>query len=297
MRPGKAADLAPLLEIWREEASAGQREYPNPRWLESVMGDFDWATRSRVIEAEGRVAAGVVCLERKLVDSSVARLEAVGPDPLARLLIEWGIRASLAHGARVARVWQTPGRTGRLPAGAALVRRWWRMDRNDSVAFPAASVAPGYRLTSQDRDPCPVGVLARLHDEAFREHWEASPIDPETVAARVAHAPDLMLMAVTGEGSPAAFVWAELQELDPGDPRPGPNGLVGSVGTLPAHRRQGLAGGLIAESLSRLALKGARSGSLYVDALNSTGAVQVYGRLGFTVGWEWEIWEFSSPIF
>jgi len=77
------------------------------------------------------------------------------------------------------------------------------------------------------------------------------------------------------------------------DRRPQPVGLVGIVGTLPEHRRRGLAAALTAEALRRLRAAGARSSSLYVDAENPTRAYEVYRRLGYEVGFEDEVWELT----
>ena len=74
---------------------------------------------------------------------------------------------------------------------------------------------------------------------------------------------------------------------------PQPVGLVSSVGTVPEHRRRGLAGWLVAESLHRLRRAGARHASLYVDGLSPMRAYDVYGKLGFAVMFEAEVWEAS----
>src|SRR5439155_944921 len=53
-----------------------------------------------------------------------------------------------------------------------------------------------------------------------------------------------------GGGKPAAITLCEIEKYEV-DLRPQPVGLVGSVGTLPAHRRRGLARWLVTESLAR----------------------------------------------
>ena len=100
----------------------------------------------------------------------------------------------------------------------------------------------------------------------------------------------LSLLAVAADGSPAAVVWCEVEEHET-DLRPQPVGLVSVVGTLPEHRRQGLAASLTAESLRRLRGHGARSASLYVDGLNADRAYDLYRRLGFEVGFQYEVFE------
>jgi ribosomal protein S18 acetylase RimI-like enzyme len=67
------------------------------------------------------------------------------------------------------------------------------------------------------------------------------------------------------------------------------------VGTVPAHRRHGLAAWLVAEELHRLRALGARHASLYVDALNPTRPFDIYRKLGFDVAYEAEVWEATVP--
>ena len=68
-------------------------------------------------------------------------------------------------------------------------------------------------------------------------------------------------------------------------------GLVSSVGTLPEHRRRGLATWLVVEMLRRLRDAGARSASLYVDGQSPMKAYDVYRKIGFEVATEAEVWE------
>src|SRR5207248_9917277 len=65
----------------------------------------------------------------------------------------------------------------------------------------------------------------------------------------------------------AAITLGEVEDYG-ADPRPQPVGLVSSVGTMPEHRRRGLAGWLVAEVLRRLRAAGARHASLYVDGMS-----------------------------
>jgi ribosomal protein S18 acetylase RimI-like enzyme len=45
------------------------------------------------------------------------------------------------------------------------------------------------------------------------------------------------------------------------------------------------------EGMCRMRARGAASASLYVDALNPTGAADLYRRLGFSVGLELDVFE------
>jgi ribosomal protein S18 acetylase RimI-like enzyme len=127
-----------------------------------------------------------------------------------------------------------------------------------------------------------------LHNRSFADHWRFSP--RQEVELATGRAPQLSLMASAQEGSPAALALGQVESyLD--DSRPQPVGIVSSVGTVPEHRRKGLAMWLVAELLNRLRREGARSASLYVDGWNHTRAFDVYRKLGFEVAFESEVWE------
>ena len=64
-----------------------------------------------------------------------------------------------------------------------------------------------------------------------------------------------------------------------------PIGWLGTIGVRRAYRRRGIASALIARSLASFAACGAVAAGLDVDAENVTGAVRVYGALGFRT-WE-----------
>ncbi|HET7339478.1 MAG TPA: GNAT family N-acetyltransferase, partial [Candidatus Dormibacteraeota bacterium] len=93
---------------------------------------------------------------------------------------------------------------------------------------------------------------------------------------------------------PASIALGEVEELV-GDARPQPLALISSVGTVPNHRRRGLAQWVVAEDLRRLRDAGARHASLYVDGLNPMRAYDVYRKLGFDVAYEAEVWEATVP--
>jgi ribosomal protein S18 acetylase RimI-like enzyme len=97
-------------------------------------------------------------------------------------------------------------------------------------------------------------------------------------------------MAITVDGSPAALALGQVESyLD--DLRAQPVGIVSSVGTVPEHRRKGLAIWLVAELVNRLREDGALTASLYVDGWNHTRAFEAYRKLGFELAFESEVWE------
>jgi ribosomal protein S18 acetylase RimI-like enzyme len=290
VRPGRPDDLPVLLALLSREVRQNLRDsVPAGAYLERQMAGFDWESRSRVIENGGGPCAIALVTARQTAEGSVARVEVVaGGQPDRMELLRWGLALSRAAGARVGQVWQPPGRgesmaeLGLLPA-----RPFWRMDRPDLDDLPAPELAADYRLA----DGSPWRVMAETYNRAFEDHWHHSPLSPE-LPSDIPGPSDLQLLAATTEGEPAAVVWCEVEEHDQAlDVRRQPVGVVGAVGTVPRHRRRGLALALTAEALRRLRGHGARSASLYVDGLNPTRAYDLYRRLGFEVGYEYEVFE------
>jgi len=139
----------------------------------------------------------------------------------------------------------------------------------------------------------PPGSWEEMFNRTFADHWRFAPRgEGEIIGDR---APGLCLMAITrARRSPAGITIGEIESYD-GDPRPQPVGLISSVGTLPEHRRRGIATWLVAEVLARLRTAGARSASLYVDAMSPVMAYDVYRKMGFQVAREAEVWEATWP--
>jgi ribosomal protein S18 acetylase RimI-like enzyme len=209
-----------------------------------------------------------------------------------RELVQWGVWLSRAAGAAAAQVWVGPGYGDVLrKLDLELVRPWWRMDRTLDGDLPTPAPVDGYELL--DGSDLPQGSWADMHNRSFADHWRFSARSEEELM--FGKAPELCLMAVTAAArKPAAVTLCHL-ETYADDARPQPVGVVSSVGTLPEHRRQGLAMWLVAEGLVRLSSAGARHASLYVDGLNQTRAFDAYRKLGFELAFESEVWEATFP--
>lgn len=288
MRPGRPDDLPALRALIADEVRRGVRDStPTEMILSRIVSSFDWETRSRVIEDAAGPRAMVLVLEHPRHGNPVVRVETAAGGEADRLrLLRWGVGLSRAVGAAVAQVWQPRGLgTGVAELGLTLARPFWRMDRPHLERLPAPELAPGYRLApSVDRR-----TAVEVFNVAFSEHWRFQRLDPEHLPP-FERPPDLDLLALSANGEPAAVVWCSVERHEP-DPRPQPVGMIEVVGTVPEHRRRGLAHALTAEALRRLRRRGARSGSLYVDALNPTRAFDVYGRLGFVVAFQYDVLE------
>jgi ribosomal protein S18 acetylase RimI-like enzyme len=297
MRPGRAADLPALVELWRSEVRAGRRDsVPREPQVQVMLAQFDWGARSRMVEDEaGAITGAVVVTSRESPEGTVARIDPAvargdSASPAMRDLLQWGLQLSRAAGAAAAQVWAGPGQGAVLEGlGLEMVRPWWRMDRTLAGDLPAPVPVDGYELL--DGSSVPKGSWARMHNHSFADHWRFSPRSEEELMN--GKLPELCLMAVTAtSGDPAAVTLCQLETYLE-DSRPQPVGLVSSVGTVPGHRRRGLATWLVAEALVRLRNLGARHCSLYVDGLNETRAFDAYRKLGFDLAFEAEVWEAS----
>jgi ribosomal protein S18 acetylase RimI-like enzyme len=298
MRAGRASDLLALAELWSAEVREGRRDStPRLAELQRLLAQFDWEAQSRVVEdGPTRMAGAVVVTSRTTPEGAFARIDpaATGKDSsrVMRDLVRWAMGLSRAAGAASAQVWVGPGHSDVLPAcGLEMVRPWWRMDRTLAIEpLPPEQVA-GYEL--MDASQLPHAVWADMHNRSFADHWRFSPRSEDELMRD--KQPGLCVMAfVAGSQEPAALTLCQLETYT-NDPRAQPVGLISSVGTLPDHRRRGLASWLVVEGLHRLWAAGARHASLYVDGMSQFRAFDTYRKLGFELAFETEVWEATFP--
>ena len=250
-----------------------------------------------VEDSAGRLAGAVLVTSRQTPEGTIARVDpSVDGDDAAQVmrdLVTWSLQLSRAAGASAAQVWVGPGHRDVLRGvGLETVRPWWRMDRGMTGDLPTPAPVAGYELVDGLRIPRAFSWAA-IHNRSFADHWSLSPrSEGELMTGK---APQLCLIAVaTTSGEPVAVTLCQLETYTD-DSRPQPVGLVSSVGTLPEHRRRGLAAWLVAEGLHRLRGAGARHASLYVDGLSETRAFDAYRKLGFELAFETAVWEARLP--
>jgi ribosomal protein S18 acetylase RimI-like enzyme len=289
VRPGREEDLRAVLELMRADVRAGRIDStPGESLLQRILTGFDWSARSRMVEGQTGLDGAVLVAGRSTPEGFVTRVTATATKADLRLdLVKWGFDLSRASGAVAAQVWVGRGHSdGLAELGAEFVRPWWRMDMDISGPLPKAVPVPGYEL--RDGASVAAGAWSQIHNRSFADHWRFSlHQEAELVTGG---RPQLWLMATTRDGSQAALTLAELETYI-GDVRPQPVGVVSSVGTVPEHRRKGLATWLVAEVLNRLKAEGVRYASLYVDGWNHTRAFDAYRKLGFELAFESEVWE------
>ena len=287
LRPGHPGDLDALAGLWREQASFGARDaLPARPTLERLLAGFDWVSRSRVHEGDAGLDGVVLVAVRSTADGLVARLEsgARAPEVDAEML-RWGLEAARSAGAAVASVWRGRGHgRGLGELGFSHERPFWRMDRPNIESLPTAPLPPGYRVAgARDVD---AEAFARAYNRAFAGHWRHTEKTADGWRRREAA---VQVAAVDAAGEVAAVVAGGVDTFD--DRRAQPVGVVEIVGTVPEHRRAGLARALTVLGLRRLRAAGAASASLYVDGRNAQRAFDLYRSLGFGIAFEFEVWE------
>jgi ribosomal protein S18 acetylase RimI-like enzyme len=281
-----------VLELWREDVRIGRRDsVPGDARLRRMLAAFDWEANSRIIERRaGGIDGAVLVSSRPAPLGTIAIVEASAAEDSSDALNDltrWGLGLAKAAGAATALVWRGRGHSDGLDRlGLELVRPWWRMDRGLEGEPVAPSAVAGYEL--RDARSIPHEKWVEAHNLSFADHWRFTPrTEEELMAGRPA---ELSLMAVGPGGAPAALTLSQIEHYE-ADPRPQPVGIISSVGTLPEHRRRGLATWLVGGSLVRMHRAGARHASLYVDGRSPMQAFDVYRKLGFEVVFETEVWE------
>jgi ribosomal protein S18 acetylase RimI-like enzyme len=281
------------MQLWRGEVARGRQDIVLPEdRMRRMLGRFEWDMRSRVIEHSGRLVGSVLVMARPSPDGVLANVFAAGEGDSYLAMVGWGVAFGKAAGAAIIQLFVGKGFGAGLDSvGLRPVRPWLRMDRDISDGLPEVQAVEGYELA--DASTAASRSWSDLFNRTFADHWRFAPRAEEEIVAD--KPPELCLMAVSrATGTPVAISLGELATPE-GDARPQPIGLISSVGTLPGHRRRGLARWLVTELLGRLQAGGARCASLYVDGLNPTHADDMYRQLGFEVTYEAEVWEATHP--
>ncbi len=293
MRSGRVDDVPQLIDLWRREVAGGRPEVvPDEKRFRHTLGEVCRGEQSPGGGDAGRLKGSVLVASRPSPAGVLANVYAAGDGGVYAEMAQWGVLFSRATGASIVQLFAGTGHGADLAsAGLRSVRPWWRMDRRLDEGLPAAAAVDGYRVV--DATLPTAGAWADLFNRSFADHWRFAPRgEAEIVGDR---SPELCLMAVTaGEREPVALALAEVERFA-GDPRPQPIGVISSVGTVPEHRRKGLARLLVSQLLARCRAAGAASASLYVDGQNSTRAADLYRNLGFDVTYTAEVWEATFP--
>lgn len=169
--------------------------------------------------------------------------------------------------------------------GFSPVRNTYRMRRDLSQPIPEQYLPAGLTLCNYraelDR------ALMEACNEAFSDHWGFEPISYEDWQMFMIHAisfrPTLSYLALDGEGSNTQITGFSINFIREEDNRRQgiAEGIITELGTRRAWRKRGIASALVCASMRAFKKAGLDYAALGVDTENTTGALQLYERLGF----------------
>jgi mycothiol synthase len=190
------------------------------------------------------------------------------------------------------------GADGLLRAAGFVPRRFKMLMHADltSPLPPAPEIPAGYSLSTwEGADHHEVRAAHNLAFGGF--HYGFTPWDEQMwrqwVQDSAALRPAMSLLLRDEHGAIAAYV--QSSEYDGVTEATGVReAFVAKVGTVPGHRRRGLAGLLLSQALSRYVDAGYAASTLDVDAENPTGALGIYQRAGYRERLRFALYELAE---
>jgi mycothiol synthase len=259
--------------------------------------DFEPARDIRIAELDGGLVGAAEHMVRTRGDTIVHHIDGwVRPSHrrrgIGRALLKWSEErareaAAANPGSRPHALasWPDEQQVGTIALleseGYGILRYGFMMLRRLAEPIPDAPLPEGLEIR-----PVRPEDHRRIWDadvDAFRDHWK-TPVRTDADFSGWFAEPELdtSLWRVAWDGDEVAgsvmsFIFAEENE------RLGvQRGWLEHVSVRRAWRRRGLASALIAESLRGLRARGLDEAALGVDAENTTGALRLYERLGFS---------------
>lgn len=161
-------------------------------------------------------------------------------------------------------------------SGYARARSFWHMVIDLADPIPVVDLPQGIEVRAFDVERDKHAVHA-LMEEAFSHHYGYTPTPFDEwwreISCRSDFDPRLWVLAWHGSELVAGIIGG----------RRGEDGWIHDVGVLSPWRRRRLAWSLLTRSLAEFRRREHRHVGLNVDALNQTGATQLYRRIGFQV--------------
>lgn len=170
-----------------------------------------------------------------------------------------------------------PGSAALFEANGFTAVRWFQ-----ELIRDLAPVAVGTSATIVPWDPGRSEEARLVHNAAFADHWGSTPSDRAGWEAWMdldSTRLDLSFMALVDGDLVGYVVNAHYPHDEALTGRR--DGWIGSLGTLAAHRRRGIASALIAGSIDAFRDVGFTHALIGVDSASQTGAHGLYRGLGF----------------
>ena len=203
------------------------------------------------------------------------------------------LRAAGMESAEVS-TFDSPASNGFLETlGFRIVRRFCRMRRSLTDVPSGVGEARDVEIVTLGRTDEDIDMLRRLHNEAFREHFNYAPATLDNwkyivkkwdERGRIGY----VTVAKVG-GEPAGHL---LYGIDPKENEylKKKRGGLWDVGVLKQFRGRGIAKRLMMDAMNHLRREGMEEAQLGVDETNVTNAMKLYERLGFAVARRRLVW-------
>lgn len=181
-----------------------------------------------------------------------------------------------------ARAGNTPHEAMLAAAGFGRVRYFTEMER-PLTFIPEPVTVPGVRVVPFTSG---LGEAVRLaHNEAFADHWGSESRSSEKWEYFLGHEsfrPDLSTVAVDEASGEVAGYQMSMFDADAAASEGRRCGYTDILGVRRAWRGRGIAPALLIDAMARYRAAGMDAATLDVDTENPSGAVGLYGKLGYT---------------
>lgn len=265
--PGRDVTVA---EIDSQPVAVAMRE-----WVDTTDGAREYRADGAVDPAWRRRGVGAALLAEN--ERRLGALAASHATSRPRVLGSWSGDSQVGDAAVL------------RAAGYEAVRWFFDMNRPNLDAVPDLPLPERLELRPITRDSARAVWFASI--DAFRDHWGGFDPSEEHLQSWLDDpTTDLSLWLIAFDGDEVAG--GVINAIDPAENAALgiQRGWLSSVFTRRAWRQRGLARGLIARSLVLLRERGMTTAGLGVDADNQSGALGLYERLGFAVGYRSTAW-------
>jgi mycothiol synthase len=293
---GRPVDLsADSHRFLRTLTEKSRRVDGQPPFSDQSLVDLDSGRRGLISAAiDGRpAAAAIVTIDTGLADSApsdAVPAEAelvVDPDARHRGLGAQLVRELMDAAPGGLLIWAH----GDHPDARALAARFGLAPVRELLQLRAAVPAAGGPSSGTPSTGTVSAFLPGVDDadwlalnaRSFADHPEQGALQQADLDARIAESwfdPDDFLIARDGSGAMIGFCWLKVDGGESSDETGDAIGEFYAVGVDPAHQGEGLGRRLVNAGLARLAERGIRVASLYVEGDN-TKAVALYRSVGF----------------
>lgn len=159
------------------------------------------------------------------------------------------------------------------------------MERN-LLQIPSGIGEPlGIKIKEVIKSDEDIKILNRLHNEAFREHFNFRPETIRETSFWIKQSPWFNVSEyffACLKDKPVGFVGAGIDE-EYNRYQKKKAGWILTIGVIQPHRRRGIGTALMLHAMKYLKKHGMKEAALGVDDSNPTKAIELYKKVGFTV--------------